>query len=230
MEELKTQTPKGQVKDDETEKPYTIETNATGHPVLAWHRGNDSDVDSPIAYLSVDNLNIYPIKVIAPQINVNAPAAPRATIASAIGVWRAEFKNGKQFNVVSVSSGGEDLVKLRADISWNLTDEVSSRVLTKGLLNCGLGSYFLPPRLVVQAKDPNLDSALDVRVWVFMVMGVFVRAKPMQPTEFQRPAKDLICPQTGDSSNSTSRALADALCRAWGDCEVDHQAAAAKAS
>ncbi|KAJ3362988.1 hypothetical protein GGF31_001283 [Allomyces arbusculus] len=205
---------------------YTIETNITGHPVLAWRRSNDSDIESLWAYLSVENRNIYPIKVFEPQFYVNAPAAPWKRIANATEVQRPT--NVKEANVVSISGGATDLIQLKAEITWNLTDVVSSRVLTKGLLDCNLNSSLLPPRMVAQAKDPNLGSALNVHISLYKVTGPFVQANPLRlPQDFPRPAKDLLCPLKDDPSES-NRVLADALCRAWGDCEVDRKVAVSK--
>ncbi|KAJ3362987.1 hypothetical protein GGF31_001282 [Allomyces arbusculus] len=203
---------------------YTIETNATGHPVLAWRRGKDSDLESPMAHLSVDNPNLYPIKLVEPCVDVHSPVMPWTKIASTTGVLRPESL--KAPDVATVSGKSTENVKLKIEVAWNLTDEASSRVLTKGLLDCNLASSLLPPRLVAQTKDPKLDSDLNVSLRMFMVHGPFVRAQPIFPNLFKRPAKDLICP----SNEGNTRDLADALCRAWGGCEVDRQAAASKAA
>ncbi|KAJ3349840.1 hypothetical protein GGF32_005203 [Allomyces javanicus] len=201
---------------------YTIETNATGHPVLAWRRGNDSDLESPMAHLSVENPNLYPIKLVEPRVDVSAPVAPWAKIAGTTGVFRAE--TFKAPDVATISGKSTEIVKLKMEVAWNLTDESSSRILTKGLLDCNLASSFLPPRLVAQTKDPKLDSDLSVRLWVLTAQGPFVRTLYIMPDPFKRPAKDLVCP----SNEGNTRDLADALCRAWGGCEVDRQAAASK--
>ncbi|KNE71549.1 hypothetical protein AMAG_20386 [Allomyces macrogynus ATCC 38327] len=65
---------------------------------------------------------------------------------------------------------------------------------------------------------------MNVQLQVFAVAGPFGRTLFMIPDLLKRPAKDLICPSNEDSS----RDLADALCRAWGGCEVDRKTAASK--
>ncbi|KNE57624.1 hypothetical protein AMAG_04489 [Allomyces macrogynus ATCC 38327] len=175
---------------------YFINTNITGHPVFTWRGSNDSDIESPTAALWVKNTSIYPIQIFEPQVHVNAPATPWATIASTTDVLRSKSTTVKQANVVTVSGGAADSIILKTEFSWNLTDGALSHVLTKGLLDCDLSSQFLPPRLVAQARDPKLDSALNVRISVLMVMGPFVQASPMIPQEVQWPAKYLFCPPT----------------------------------
>ncbi|KNE73443.1 hypothetical protein AMAG_17599, partial [Allomyces macrogynus ATCC 38327] len=168
---------------------YMIETNATGQPAFAWRYGNDSDVDSLIVNLSVENPNLYSINLIHPHVEVSSPVAPWVKFTGTTGILRRE--GFKAPDVATVSGKSTEIVKLKMEVAWNLTDESSSRILTKGLLDCNLASSFLPPRLVAQTKDPKLDSDLNVRLWVFAADGPFVSTLPIMLEPFKRPAKDL---------------------------------------
>ncbi|KAJ3362989.1 hypothetical protein GGF31_001284 [Allomyces arbusculus] len=179
---------------------YTIETNTTGHPVLAWRCGNDNDAESPMMHFWVKKPNPFTIKTMGLAAHVSTRAAPGTQIAHTMGVWRPE--NIKEPSNFYISGKTNDIVKHKVDITWKVTDEVSSRVLTKELLDCDL------------PRTPKLDSDCSALISVMQVEGPLTTYNGEAGTWYKELAKALICPPSGDPISNRTRVMADALCRA----------------